>query len=70
MNNMNNVKVNKKYKVANEVHNEEENESVGSLIFRFGLLAIICVLAFLVAKYIVRDRINGEQSPVDTSERI
>ena len=70
MNNMNNLKVKKKYKLANEVHNEEEQESVGSLIFRFGMLALICVLAFLVAKYIVRDRIRGEDSPIDTSERI
>ena len=70
MNNMNRVNTDKKYKIANEVHIEEENESVGKMIFRFGLLAIICVLAFLVAKYIVRSNIDGEKSPIDTSERI
>ena len=70
MNNMNNIKVSKKYKIANETYNRDEKESVGSLIFRFGLLAIICILAFLVAKYVVRDRIRGEDSPIDTSERI
>ena len=67
---MNRVNTNKKYKIANEVHIEEENESVGKMIFRFGLLAIICVLAFLVAKYIVRNDIDGEKIPIDTSERI
>ena len=70
MNNMNKVNTNKKYKISNEVHIEEENESVGMFLFRFGLLALICVLAFLVAKYIVRSNIDGEKTPIDTSERL
>lgn len=40
------------------------------MIAYFGILAIICVLAFLVAKYIVRNDIGGEETPIDTSERI
>lgn len=70
MNNMNKVNTNKKYKIVKEIHIEEENESVGKMIFRFGLLALICVLAFLVAKYIVRNNIRGENTPIDTSERL
>lgn len=46
------------------------NSEIGKTIGYFGILAIICILAFLVAKYIVRNNINGEQSPIDTSERI
>lgn len=44
--------------------------STGKTIAYFGILAIICVLAFLVAKYVVRNDIEGEESPIDTSERI
>jgi len=40
------------------------------MIMQFGILAIICILAFLVAKYIVRSSIDGEKPPIDTSERI
>ena len=36
----------------------------------FGILAIICILSFLVAKYIVRSNIEGEDTPIDTSERL
>ena len=39
-------------------------------IFQFGLLAILCILSFLIAKYIVRNDIDGEKMPIDTSERI
>ena len=67
MNKMNN---NKKYKVVTPDGVLPEEESIGKLIARFGLLAILCVMAFLIAKYIVRNNINGEESPIDTSERI
>lgn len=46
------------------------NTGIGKMIAYFGILAIICVLAFLVAKYIVRNDIGGEETPIDTSERI
>ena len=59
-----------KYKVVTPTDVLQENESVGIMIARFGLLAIICVMAFLFAKYIVRDRIDGEKPPIDTSERL
>lgn len=48
----------------------EEQVSVGKMIGYFGILAIICVSAFLVAKYIVRNKIEGENTPIDTSERL
>ena len=70
MNNMNKVNTNKKYKIVNEVHIEEEKESIGIIILRVGLLAIICILAFLIAKYIVRNNIRDERTPIDTSERL
>lgn len=47
-----------------------ENVSVGRMIGYFGLLAIICIFSFLVAKYIVRSNIDGEETPIDTSERL
>jgi len=60
----------KKYKIVGPVNGIEENESVGKMIAYFGLLAIICIMAFLVAKYIVRNEIDGEETPIDTSERL
>ena len=42
----------------------------GKLIAYFGILAIICIVAFLIAKYIVRNNIDWEETPIDTSERI
>ena len=35
-----------------------------------GILMIICVCSFLLAKYIVRSSIAGEETPIDTSTRI
>ena len=35
-----------------------------------GILMIICVCSFLVAKYIVRKSIAGSETPIDTSTRI
>ena len=49
---------------------ENSDISVGKLIGYFGILAILCILAFLVAKYIVRSNIDWEKTPIDTSERI
>jgi len=60
----------KKYKVVKNENIEYENVITGKMIAYFGILAIICILSFLVAKYIVRDAINGEDTPIDTSERL
>ena len=68
MNKMNTDK--EKYKVVTPSGVLQESESIGIMIARFGLLAIICIMAFLVAKYIVRDNIDGEKPPIDTSERL
>ena len=46
------------------------NIGTGRKIAYFGILAIICILSFLVAKYIVRSNIDGENTPIDTSERL
>ena len=40
------------------------------LISYTALLLILCIFAFLVAKYIVRSRINNNEIPIDTSTRI
>ena len=47
-----------------------DNTGIGKTIGYFGILAIICILSFLIAKYIIRDNIGDEKSPVDTSERL
>lgn len=44
--------------------------SIGKTVAYFGILAIICILSFLIAKYIVRSNIEGEDTPIDTSERL
>ena len=78
MNNMNNNDTdNKRYKISNEVvseyvdvsNNQRSNAWWKSVIY-FGMLALICVMSFLVAKYIVRSRIDNEKIPIDTSERL
>ena len=46
------------------------NLSVGKSITYFGILALICIVAFLIAKYIVRNNIEWEETPIDTSERL
>ena len=71
MNNMNKNNTLKRYKIANEkIESVEENINYARLIVQFGLLALICVLTFLIAKYIVRSKIDGENPPIDTSERL
>ena len=55
------------------VDNNEEDDSqvgVGRLIGYFGILAIICIVSFLIAKYILRNNIDWEETPIDTSERL
>lgn len=50
--------------------NKMNDIGIGKTIGYFGILAIICILSFLVAKYVVRSEIDGEKSPIDTSERL
>ena len=78
MNNMiNNDRDKKRYKISNEViseyvdgsNNPSSNAWWKSVIY-YGMLALICVMSFLVAKYIVRSRIDNEKIPIDTSERL
>ena len=78
MNNMNNNDTdNKRYKISNEVvseyvdvsNNQRSNAWWKSVIY-YGILSLICVMSFLVAKYIVRSRIDNEKIPIDTSERL
>ena len=40
------------------------------LVSYMAILMIVCVCAFLVAKYIVRNSVAGEEPPIDTSTRI
>ena len=50
--------------------NRMENIGIGKKIAYFGVLSIICILSFLVAKYVIRSDIDNEEIPVDTSERL
>lgn len=56
----------KKYKIS-EDELMKNDISIGKLIFYFGLLSLLCVMSFLVAKYIVS--IDVGERPIDTSER-
>lgn len=47
-----------------------EEVSIGKIISYFGILAIICIISFLIAKYILRSNIGWEETPIDTSERL
>ena len=47
-----------------------EDISKWKLVSYISLLMIICICAFLTAKYLVRDAIYGEESPIDTSTRM
>ena len=49
---------------------EEDKDSIWKYVFQFGTLALLCILAFLIAKYVVRSEIDGEKIPIDTSERM
>lgn len=59
----------KRYKLSNEIIVNEDGTRL-IMIVHFGILALICVMSFLIAKYIVRSEIEGENSPIDTSERL
>ena len=50
--------------------NKMNDISKGKLVSYICILAIICICGFLIAKYIVRNDINGEEIPIDTSTRI
>ena len=50
--------------------NKMNKNGSGKMVAYFGILAIICILAFLIAKYVVRSNIGWEETPIDTSERI
>ena len=76
----------KRYKLSNEIivntvieedtdnfvsNNEDNNnDDRWKMVVQYGILALICVMSFLVAKYIVRSEIDEEKSPIDTSERL
>ena len=61
----------KKYKVVSGERNKEENsQSIWKLIGYFGILILICVISFLIAKYVVRSGIDEGEIPIDTSERL
>ena len=57
----------KKYKLS-----EDEligsSIGIGKIISYAGILALICIISFLVAKFIVN--IGVEEKPIDISERI
>lgn len=57
----------KRYKLSDE-DIIFKNKGVGKIVFKFSLLALLCVISFLVAKYIVNIGIG--EKPIDTSERI
>ena len=40
------------------------------LLSYIGILGLICVCSFLIAKYIIRDSIYGQEIPIDTSVRL
>ena len=44
--------------------------SIWKIIGYTGLVLIICIVVFLIVKYIVRDSINWEKPPIDVSERL
>lgn len=50
--------------------NDVEKVGVGRMIGYFGILSIICIMSFLIAKYILRSSIGWEETPIDTSERL
>ena len=74
MNDMNNAHMNQFILVEDtdidEEQKQEENVSIYRVIGYFGILAIICIMSFLIAKYILRSNIGWEETPIDTSERL
>ena len=45
-------------------------ENKYKLLSYMAILGIICITSFLVAKYIVRAKINSNDIPIDTSTRL
>lgn len=45
-------------------------DNIGKVIAYTSILIIICICTFLIAKYIVRNNINNNEIPVDTSTRM
>ena len=54
----------KRYKLADDVN----IISVGKIISYIGILGLICIISFLIAKYIVN--IGVGERPIDISERV
>ena len=48
---------------------EMKNDN-GKMISYYAILLTICVISFLVAKYIVRSDIRNDEIPIDTSTRL
>lgn len=44
--------------------------SKGKMISYIAILGIICICAFLFAKFMVRKNINNNEVPIDTSTRL
>ena len=59
----------KKYKLSSE-DIVFKRSGIWKFICQFGILALLCLLSFLVAKYIVNIGIDRNDKPVDTSERL
>ena len=73
----NNMTDKKRYKLSNEIVSVNDENNINNnnddrwkMVVQYGILALICVMSFLVAKYIVRSRIDNEKIPIDTSERL
>ena len=49
--------------------NNKKKEIVKYIIYG-GILAILCIVAYLIAKYLMWNDINWEKPPVDVSEKI
>lgn len=52
------------------MNNMNKEVGIGKKIGYYCILAIICIVAFLFAKYVVRNNIGWEESPIDTSDRL
>ena len=46
------------------------NISKGRMVSYIAILGIICIISFLIAKYIVRLNISNNEIPIDTSTRL
>lgn len=45
-------------------------DNKGKMLSYMAILGIICIVSFLIAKYIVRMNINTNDVPIDTSTRL